>query len=426
MNLPNDQPVVDPFASKFSIPAKRIFDSQTTQYFQHSVANYRLKYFTNKYINLVRGVPLPVSRNITMTITRYILDLLDKCSQFIDETPPLIEPRRFGNLSCRTWHDKINSYLPGELKTIIDNFSTIENENMFNELNYYLLNSFGSKTRLDYGTGHELSFLAFISCIDMIRMLQDMTADDFLLIWQSYYNLTRKLILTYTLEPAGSHGVWGLDDHFHLAYIFGSSQLISDISHLAPKDILKKDVVAEHKENNLYCQAINFIFTVKKGPFNEHSPILYDISKNVKSWSKVLKGLLKMYNDEVLNKFPVVQHFWFGDGFFPWKDNNSGKDLPVFEHSEGESPNPAIMTMMPSSTETMASFNLARSSKSPIMNPNYKMSMHRPPSLSKNSREMKPPSTNVINSYLSRPHSQSSNQNRNTSGSDTNNILHRT
>jgi serine/threonine-protein phosphatase 2A activator len=46
---------------------------------------------------------------------------------------------------------------------------------------------------------------------------------------------------------------------------------------------------------------------MKSGPFFEHSPMLYDIS-GVPSWAKVNSGLLKMYLNEVLRKFPVVQH----------------------------------------------------------------------------------------------------------------------
>lgn len=37
-----------------------------------------------------------------------------------------------------------------------------------------------------------------------------------------------------------------------------------------------------------------------------------DISA-VKTWDKVNQGLLKMYQAEVLNKLPVIQHFLFGD-----------------------------------------------------------------------------------------------------------------
>lgn len=181
--------------------------------------------------------------------------------------------------------------------------------------------------------------MATVAALDLLGMFPHMRGADVFLLFNKYYTIMRRLILTYTLEPAGSHGVWGLDDHFHLVYILGSSQwqLLDAQAPLQPREILDKSLVREYKDTNFYCQGINFINEVKMGPFEEHSPILYDIAVTVPRWSKVCKGLLKMYSVEVLKKFPVVQHFWFGTGFFPWVNIQNGTDLPVFEEKEEES-----------------------------------------------------------------------------------------
>jgi serine/threonine-protein phosphatase 2A activator len=54
---------------------------------------------------------------------------------------------------------------------------------------------------------------------------------------------------------------------------------------------------------------------MKKGPFWGHSPTLYDIS-GVPYWGKINQGMIKMYEAEVLGKFPVIQHFPMGNAFF--------------------------------------------------------------------------------------------------------------
>ena len=86
---------------------------------------------------------------------------------------------------------------------------------------------FGNATRIDYGTGHELSFAAFLCCLCKLRVLKE---DDFgsvvCRVFPAYLDVTRKLQSTYNMEPAGSQGVWGLDDFQFLPYIWGSSQLI--------------------------------------------------------------------------------------------------------------------------------------------------------------------------------------------------------
>ena len=41
------------------------------------------------------------------------------------------------------------------------------------EIKVYLLGSFGSAQRLDYGTGHELSFVAFLGCLWKVGAFED-------------------------------------------------------------------------------------------------------------------------------------------------------------------------------------------------------------------------------------------------------------
>lgn len=290
----------------------------------------RLKSYLHKYVSSMSGVKIPETS--TNHEVRSFAELLKTLSELVDSTPALPGPRRYGNLACRTWHDKVDE----SLEALLHKFLPEPCHKSIVELQYYLGNAFGSRERLDYGTGHELSFFAEICALDMLGVWgADFQASDVLFLFDKYYALVRKLVLTYTLEPAGSHGVWGLDDHFHLIYIFGASQWVDGkCAPIAPREVQDKLIVDEYTKTNFYCQAISFIFQVKSGPFSEHSPMLFDISRSVPTWSKVQRGLLKMYFAEVLNKFPVVQHFWFGTGLFPWTSLGDGYALPTYEASQ--------------------------------------------------------------------------------------------
>ncbi|KAJ4416226.1 Serine/threonine-protein phosphatase 2A activator 1 [Gnomoniopsis sp. IMI 355080] len=278
---------------------------------------------------------------------RKLHTLLSETSAIIDEAPPDPGPRRFGNVSFRKWYGLLEERTEALLQEFLDEdvlaFPTKsgrgeggESVGALDELKAYFLGGFGSPQRLDYGTGHELSFLAFLGCLWKLGAFQDGAQDGdierslILGVFEPYLKVIRRLILTYTLEPAGSHGVWGLDDHSFMPYIFGSAQLTRPITEdevmplegsveRAPKpsDVVKADAVERLREVNMYFSAIGFINDVKKGPFWEHSPVLYDISGIKDGWGKINKGMIKMFNAEVLSKFPVVQHFPFGS-LFSW------------------------------------------------------------------------------------------------------------
>ena len=71
--------------------------------------------------------------------------------------------------------------------------------------------------------------------------------------------LNRIVLLPYSIFAfaSGSHGVYSLDDYQFLPFYFGSSQL--DNSALEPKDIPELEVMSTHKNEFLFCAAIDYI-----------------------------------------------------------------------------------------------------------------------------------------------------------------------
>ena len=90
----------------------------------------------------------------------------------------------------------------------------------------YLRDAFGNQTRIDYGTGHETCFVVWLFCLSKLELIkQDDMAAVVLRVFTRYLTLMRKLQTVYMLEPAGSHGVWSLDDYQMLPFYWGASQL---------------------------------------------------------------------------------------------------------------------------------------------------------------------------------------------------------
>ena len=84
---------------------------------------------------------------------------------------------------------------------------------------------------------------------------------------------------------------------------------------IPPTGIHNDEVLQEYASQYIYIEGIQFIKKIKHGaPFSETSPMLNDIS-NMHEWARICSGLMRLFQGEVLNKFPVIQHILFGSVF---------------------------------------------------------------------------------------------------------------
>ncbi|KPI88470.1 putative protein phosphatase 2A regulatory subunit B [Leptomonas seymouri] len=361
---------VDPFQPQ--PPAKVIIeDHSLVEVFRRSAS-------FQKIISYVQGCSesvesTPNFRRMSKTIEEcddtakyFVKEYFPYLHQLVTEIPlEDMAQQRFGNHAKRTFHIRFESTVLADMEKLVRTFPTsatrsdAEVRELATEIAAYIADSFGNATRLDFGSGHELHFfIVLMICLeehgDQGGSLSDgrtvfvplevpppppvpetqraevwkRRQDYILYVFYEYMDLVRRLQKHYSLEPAGSHGVWGLDDYHHLPYVFGGAQLVEaevrpvqpaanmEPLIILPKSICERDRVAKLKDCYLYFCMIAWILENKTGPFHEHSNMLYNIS-GVERWSKIYGGMMKMFAAEVLAKFNVSQHLLFGR-HLPW------------------------------------------------------------------------------------------------------------
>lgn len=313
-----------------SHPVRRILSPQDLEKFSESDTKQRVFGFVKVLNYYVVGKGNSYD-TLKRPIIAKLVAILEKVIDLVAKYPPEdATSSRFGKPEFRDFHQALEE----NAKEWIRELGEMEEWQLI-ELCTYFAASFGDRTRIDFGSGHELNFICFLFCLRELGLLDvplyepeihDPTGEAkkakcigdetdssavMLTVFGQYLKTMRSVQASYWLEPAGSHGVWGLDDYHFLPFMFGSAQL-SCHKYLRPLSIHDMEMLDMWKDEYLYMGAIHFINSVKTtASLRWHSPMLDDIS-GVKTWAKVNQGMVKMYDAEVLSKLPILQHFMFG------------------------------------------------------------------------------------------------------------------
>ncbi|EFY88636.1 Phosphotyrosyl phosphate activator protein, putative [Metarhizium acridum CQMa 102] len=293
----------------FVVPKRRILSKKDHEKFLASPTQSLIQAWIFGLAESVADTPCSAVKGDDLGDTvKAILNILGEAGELVIKCPPNEQGgSRFGNKAFRGFLDLVSENCPKWHKSL-----GIDKEEAIAEVSTYLDQSFGNRNRIDYGSGHELNFMMWLLCLYQLGLLQK---HDFkaviLTVFPKYLSLMRTVQMTYYLEPAGSHGVWGLDDYQFLPFVFGASQLLHH-PYITPRSIHQQLTIEEFGKDYLYLSQVAFVNDTKtvKG-LRWHSPMLDDIS-SAKSWSKIDGGMRRMFVAEVLGKLPVMQHFLFG------------------------------------------------------------------------------------------------------------------
>lgn len=265
-----------------------------------------------------------------------------QCSQFLTNLETLCDETdlnsakgsatlRFGHVAFRDWFDRMKA----ECRQFISVIASTQNIQLQEELYIYLSESFGNRMRIDYGTGHELNFIVFTMGLSYLVEKDDSSKpaplsseslkgyvdnhgfDIHALFASHYLKLCRRLQTKFRLEPAGSRGVYNMDDFQFLPFLFGAAQLCC-VKYISTSDFYQPDQVDMFKSDFIFFGALDFILNNKRGPFNEHSYTLWGFT-NLGSWDNMTRRIRAKFIDDVLSPFPVVQHLLFGKYIFRWE-----------------------------------------------------------------------------------------------------------
>lgn len=119
-----------------------------------------------------------------------------KLEEILRDTPPIQQPMRYGNRAFKDWCDKAAEETNRFLSQIVPEKIVGAKEELFR----YVVESFGSNVRIDYGSGHEMSFMFFCWALHRLGFCQESEFEQLVRqVFYKYINTLRKVQVQYNL-----------------------------------------------------------------------------------------------------------------------------------------------------------------------------------------------------------------------------------
>ena len=144
-------------ATSFITPLRYIFDAADLVEWGKSKARTDLLHFVAAINAAVASKSCKGGVEVSPVVSR-LVDLLGELETMVDSTPPTAQPMRYGNKAYREWHDKLVERAPADMERLLGGL----HPGAAQELLSYFIDSFGNATRIDYGTGHETTFVVLL------------------------------------------------------------------------------------------------------------------------------------------------------------------------------------------------------------------------------------------------------------------------
>eukprot|EP00913_Durusdinium_trenchii_P012733 g11956.t1 len=247
---------VKPVQPPPGVPRKCINTQQDLEIFTRSKLCNQLVSFVTELAEAAKGLPCDPARRATASplaeSSRNGSSIDRRFPAFVGYPMPIVPI----NTQAKTEKTEEKMYIIRNSLFVASGHAAAEHapkaEALSKELSYYLRGAFGDERRLI--TSGLVAFLGVLFALGATGVLaRTDAADAVLIVFADYVRLMRRLQKVYVLEPAGSHGVWGLDDYHMLPFLFGAAQLIGKEEEVPTGEVYREQIVGKYADQYLYA-----------------------------------------------------------------------------------------------------------------------------------------------------------------------------